>query len=92
MTDHKATSTLVDFAVVQRTRYKGHWRTIAEADSSHDIEVHIHWWSRKLDGRVGEPEKICDIESADDVLDGYNRAYERIVEDWEANKRRWRDA
>jgi hypothetical protein len=92
MMDHIPTSTLVDFAVIQQTYRRGSWRTVAEADSAHDYEVHIHRWSRTHDARVGKPEQILAISSADDVLDGYNMAYGRIVDAWEDNKRRWRDA
>jgi hypothetical protein len=91
MQDHVPTSTLVGFAVVQRTFYRGRWRTVAEADSSHDDEVHVHYWSRALDARIGRPERILAVTTSSDVSAGYDVAYERIVTAWEDNKRRWHD-
>lgn len=91
MVDHLPTSTLAEFAVIQQTFYKGKWRTVAEVDSSHDDEVHLHRWSRKQDERVGDPEQLMPVTCLADVGVGYDMAYARIVDDWEGNKGRWHD-
>lgn len=92
MVDHRPTSTLADFAVIQQTYDRGKWRIVAEVDSSHDDEVHVHWWSRKEDARVGDPEQLRPVACLKDIGDGYDEAYARIVQPWQANKRRWHDA
>lgn len=92
MVDHVLTSSLVAFAIIQETYDRGAWRTIAVADSTHDDEVHVHRYARRTSERVGEPERLCPIETMDDVGEGYQIAYEAIVEKWTDNKRRWQDA
>ncbi len=90
---HSITGMTVEFAVVQQTRVRGGaWRDVAAADSCHDGEVHLHRYSRATDARVGEPEHLCAVASLEDLADGYDQAYELVVADWLANKRRWHDA
>lgn len=93
MVEHVATSALVDFAIIQRTLHRGKWREVAKADSSHDDEVHVHQFGRRSGEEVGGgTELIHPIKCEQDVADGYDVAYVRIVDNWEDNKRRWHDA
>jgi len=91
MVDHVPTSALVDFAIVHETFHKGKWRLVAKADSSHDDEVHIHQYSRRTGQQYGGTEQLIPIKAIEDVDAGYYLAYERIVENWAANRARWND-
>lgn len=86
------TDELAEFALIQQTYHQGKWRTVAEVDSAHGDEVHEHRWSRKTDGRVGNPEQLIAVSSLGDVADGYELGYQEIVVKWVENKRRWHDA
>lgn len=92
MVDHFPTGSLVEFAVIHDTFHKGKWTKVAVADSSHDDEVHVHYYSRKTGNRVGSPEVIMPVTSTADISAGYDLAYERMVSKWADNKRRWHDA
>lgn len=89
---HTQSSMTAEFAVVQQTYRNSAWRDVAAADSCHDGEVHLHRYSRSADARVGEPEHLCAVSSLEDLAGGYDQAYEVVVADWQANKRRWHDA
>ncbi|MDP8930782.1 MAG: hypothetical protein M3O70_19995 [Actinomycetota bacterium] len=92
MVTHVPTWGLAEFAVIQETRSRGGWCIVAMADSSHAEEVHVHRYGRVAGERVGEPEQLMPIADMGDVGDGYDRAYQVIVDAWEANKRRWSHA
>lgn len=92
MVEHVPTSGVAEFAVIQETKFKGSWRKVAEADSAHADEVHVHRYGRRADGRVRDPEHLMPISRMDDVAEGYDLAYGVIVEAWEENKRRWANA
>jgi hypothetical protein len=86
-----ATAALVEFAVVQETRHKRQWQSVAIVDSSHDDEVHLHQYGRRAGGRVGDSERLLGIDGVDDIAVGYDLGYERIVDRWAENKARWHD-
>jgi hypothetical protein len=83
---------MVDFALIQETYYQGKWRPVAKADSAHDDEVHIHWYSRRTGTEIGQREHIVPIMCREDLEEGYDRATEWVVADWARNKQRWHDA
>jgi len=89
---HTSSSMTAEFAVVHQTYRNGDWHTVTAADSCHDGEVHLHRYARSTDARVGEPEHVRQVASLEDLGDGYNEAYEQVVENWDDNKRRWQDA
>lgn len=90
---HTPTGRLVEFAMTQQTRHKGKWRDVAKADSSHNDEVHLHRYSRRSRGEVGnQPEVLTVVQSFEDLQAGYYLAYERVFGDWSGNYQRWHDA
>lgn len=91
MDTHAATDRLVEFAVIQQTRYHGSWANVCMADSCHDTEVHLHRYGRSTGERIGEPEPISEIHRLNDVGNGYDLAYDEVVENWTANRTRWLD-
>lgn len=82
----------VEFAIVHQTRSGVGWADVAVADSSHNDEVHIHFYGRSTGDRVGKPEHLMEVRSQADVEAGYGLALDRICDDWEHNRRRWNDA
>ena len=92
LVSHVSTDELVRFAVIQQTYSQGEWRHVAMADSCHDVDVHLHQYGRRSDARVGDPEVLLPVTSANDIHRGYDLAYTRVVEGWVENHRRWQDA
>jgi hypothetical protein len=89
MVVHDETDTIVEFAVILQTFYCGEWRTVASADSCHDVDVHLHRYSRRTGSRAGEPEKVIDITNSRDLQDGYDLAYDVLLENWRTHRQRW---
>jgi hypothetical protein len=89
MRHHDGSGRLVEFAFVQQTFYKGKWRDVASADSCHITEAHLHWYGKRADARVGDPEHLMDIAGPDDVDAAYDLSYGRIIDRWAENKARW---
>jgi hypothetical protein len=89
---HIATQTFVEFALVQQVYWQGEWRDVVEADSCHDVDVHLHRYGRSTDSRIGEPEVLMLVHSLDDLQEGYDLAYTHVFEDWSDNRRRWERA
>jgi hypothetical protein len=86
------TGDLVEFAVVQQTHDRGKWRYVVEVDSCHDVDVHLHRYSRLSDARVGEPEVLTPVAGLNDLQRGYDLAYDHVFEHWAGNVERWRHA
>ena len=62
MFQHRWTWELVEFAIVYQTNVAGVWTDVAELDSCHDVDVHMHRYSRRTRERVeGDPEKLFDV-------------------------------
>jgi hypothetical protein len=92
MRSHIESGYMTEFAVVQEVHHKGRWVHVAICDSCHG-SIHIHRYGRSDPGeRIGLPDHLMDVTCLDDVGRGYDLAYERIVDDWKANKQRWHDA
>jgi hypothetical protein len=91
MDSHTVSDQIIEFAVIQQTKYKGTWRTVCVADSCHNDEVHLHQHGRSTDDRIGEPEQISEIHELKDVGSGYDQAYDRVFDSWTENLARWRD-
>lgn len=89
---HIDTSEFVEFALIQQVLERGRWRDVAAADSCHDIDVHLHRYSRATGERVGDPEQIMHLASGNDLYEGYDLAYVRLVDEWAENHRRWERA
>lgn len=81
---------MVEFALVQQTYNGSTWVHVVEVDSCHDVDVHLHRYSRRTRERVGGPEHVRDISRLEDVQDGYNEAYVLLEHKWEENLERWR--
>lgn len=92
MVNHRETDEMVQFALVQQSRYRSRWRQVVVVDSCHPDQVHLHRYSRARDERVGDPELIRIVREIADISRGYEDAYERVFGDWARNKRRWHDA
>jgi hypothetical protein len=92
MVVHEDTNALVEFAVILQTLYRGQWRDVASADSCHNVDIHLHRYSRKTDNRVGEPEKLLDVTKARDIQVGYELAYDVLLEQWQTHRQRWEHA
>lgn len=86
-----ATDELAEFAVIHQTWHQGSWVDVAVADSSHDDEVHIHFYGRRSEARVGSPQHVLDVRKLADVDAGYVAVYPMLIEDWRENLRRWND-
>ncbi len=92
MVNHAETDELVEFAVIQQIHSQGKWRDVAAIDSCHDVDVHLHRYGRHARARVGEPEVLLQVTSANDIQRGYELAYDQLVKGWAENHRRWHDA
>ena len=90
--NHSQTESIVEFAVVQQTLHRRVWRDVAAADSCHEDEVHLHRYGRRAEGRIGDPVRLCDVDSLEALALGYDVAYDAVVESWAANLGRWHDA
>jgi len=87
---HDATGALVEFAVGHQTFFKGSWRDVFHVDACHPDEVHAHRYGRKAGTeRVGNPERLMEVASIDDVALGYALARERVLDNWRTNRERW---
>lgn len=91
MISQEGTSALVEFAVVHQTRHRGSWCDVVTVDSCHDVDVHLHRYSRRTGTRVGEPETLTPVTRMSDLHRGYEIAYAQVFEGWADNLRRWRD-
>lgn len=89
MVRHRVTYELVEFSLIQMTRVHSHWVEVAEIDSCHDVDIHLHQCGKDAGGRVSEPVVLADIESVDDVEAGYGIALERMEDEWEKHLDRW---
>lgn len=87
---HKVTYQMVEFAIIQMTRHKNAWVEVAEADSCHDIDVHVHQNGKNAGGRSGTPTTLGSIDSLDGVEDAYVIALSWMEESWQRQKDRWR--
>jgi hypothetical protein len=83
---HEETDALVEFAVILQAFYRGTWQNVASADSCHDVDVHLHRYSRRTGNRVGEPEKLLDVTKARDIGTGYELAYDVLLEEWQTHR------
>lgn len=83
------THQLVEFSITQTTRWNQHRCEVAEADSCHDVDVHLHQNGRKAGGRIGTPTSLLPIRSLDDVQVAYEVAHDYIEKQWGTLKDRW---
>jgi hypothetical protein len=78
---------LVRFAIMHWTLADdGSMMEIARADSC-DGEVHVHTFDR-LGNQVNRV-RLLHVTGPEDVDRGYGLAYSRIIDRWEADRRRW---
>lgn len=54
---------MVEFAMVQQTYNGSVWVHVVEADSCHDVDVHLHRYSRRTGARVGDSEHMGHLAS-----------------------------
>lgn len=87
----RGTSALIEFAVIQPTYRRSGWRDVVAVDSCHDVDVHLHRYSRSTENRVGEPETLVPVTCMSDLQRGYDLAYARVFDDWANNLQRWWD-
>jgi len=90
LVNHVATDEMVLFAAVQQTYDRGKWRDVVEVDTCHDVDVHLHQYSRSTDARVGDPEVLAMINTGNDFQRAYDIAYDRVIDHWDVNEERWR--
>lgn len=90
MVRHRVTYQLVEFAIIQMTRHRGVWVEVAEADSCHDVDVHVHQNGKKAGGRSGTPTTLGRIDSLDEVEDAYVLGLSWMEESWQRQKDRWK--
>ena len=83
------TTTLVEFSLIQLTFWLGKWHEVAEIDSCHDVDAHLHQNARSTGERVGEPVLITAIHTLDGVQHAYNAALDHIESQWSTLKKRW---
>jgi hypothetical protein len=82
---------IVEFAVMQMTQVGGHYVQVARVDSEHGT-IHAHQLFKATpDDTVGQRREMFVISSVDDVALGLDAGIEFLTENWEENKRRWRD-
>lgn len=100
MKTHALTDDLAEFAVIQQTMHRGKWRNVAAADSCHvtaadspeNDGVHVHYYAKSTDQRTGMPDPLMDVASQAELNDGYDRACQKIADDWARNLERWQHA
>ena len=83
------TYVLVEFAIVLLTRVGSKWVEVAEVDSCHDRDVHLHQCGRAAGERVGERETLLELRSLEDVQTGYDVGLAMLEERWRELKERW---
>lgn len=49
MISQEGTSALIEFAVIQQTYHRSGWRDVIAVDSCHDVDVHLHRYSRSTE-------------------------------------------
>lgn len=82
---------IVEFAVIQMTLVGSHYVQVARVDSEHGT-VHAHQLFKATpDNTVGQRREMFVISSVDDVALGLEAGVDFVAENWEENKRRWRD-
>lgn len=74
---------LVRFAIVQRINEHGKWHDVVEVDTCHDLDAHLHQYSRRTGRHVGEPDSPHPIEKAEDVGVAYDAVFDRVFNEWE---------
>ncbi len=89
---HAATQLFVEFALVQQAHVDGTWQDVVEADSCHDVDVHLHRYALRTGARIGDPEVIVHVRNLDDLQKGYDLAYTEVFERWSDNRQRWERA
>ncbi|RNL63663.1 hypothetical protein EFK50_07930 [Nocardioides marmoriginsengisoli] len=89
MVRHQVTWALVEFSIVLLTMYRGRWREVAEIDSCHDDDFHVHQNGRSIDARVGDPVTLGVIRTLEDVQEAYNLALTKVEDEWSTLKDRW---
>lgn len=78
---------LVDFAFMLMTGAPGAQHQVARADIRH-TGLHVHWFHQ--DGTQLRREEIRQVTALPDVQAAYNDALDRVIDNWEEYKRRWR--
>jgi hypothetical protein len=78
---------LVDFAFMLMTGTPGAQHQVARADIRH-TGLHVHWFHQ--DGTQLRREEIRQVTALPDVRAAYNDALDRVTDNWEEYKRRWR--
>ncbi len=82
---------VVEFAVMQMTRYGESYREVARVDTAHGT-VHVHQLYGNQDDQDGQVIRdLYKIESQEDVEHGLDLAIDFIQDNWDENRRRWRD-
>lgn len=85
---HLLGGTLANFAIIAMTPLGGTLRRVATADICHG-ELHIHIYNQQ-EQRIRR-ECIGPVSTQRDVDDSYGQALDRMTQNWEHYKRRWRD-
>jgi hypothetical protein len=85
------TGLLVEFALIQMTKYRGRWVEVFKIDSCHDDEVHAHRYGR-TQGEHRVTERLHTVADVTDIQKGHDAAYPLVVDAWSENRRRWQDA
>lgn len=79
---------IVDFAMIQQTREGEMWLDVCKVDCKH-AEVHIHRYGASVGDEVSRV-VLRNIESIDDVHQGWDEAADIIYDHWEDNLGRWK--
>lgn len=86
---HGLTGALVEFSIVLMHFRRGSWHEVAEADSCHDDDAHVHQNVSSTGERVGDPLRLMVIRTIEEVQDAYAVALTTIEDHWQKYKERW---
>lgn len=85
---------IVEFAIVQQVRHNGRWVEVARIDSCQHGTVHKHQLRKsRPNDRVGQRIDLETIPAQNGwtMVDGwYDKALQKMQDEWKDNLRRWR--
>lgn len=86
---HAHTYEIVEFSLIQQTWHHGRWVEVAEADSCHNTDCHVHQCGKKARGRTGEANVLVDIGTLEEVGSAYEVALHHMNDNWRVQRDRW---
>lgn len=86
---HLPSYALVLFSLALLVRQRGAWVQVAEVDTCHDVDAHLHQYGRSTGKRISTPGVLLSIAEQADVQAAYDTCLSMLEEEWSTYKERW---